>query len=289
MIIKDNYAVIGAKISGQLSAMIRRDRHRPDLDARLAALRQPHSNPDCLYHAITLTADEELRVEFGVHSIWVGYADTEHRIELRQSRLVYSDHVKVWQAMELPYSIILTADDLTLFLVGGGCALVEKELAERAFGELLGPSQAVPFGLWGFKALDLLTNNALRKAPTPRLRMQVLTRDRRRCRICGRRPDDNTDIVLHVHHIRPWAKGGITDPANLITLCHTCHDGLEPHFDRHLFKYIEDGADSLAISELSQLKKGVARYRKVGLCGTPRPGRGQKTITPLKTRKKQRS
>ena len=39
------------------------------------------------------------------------------------------------------------------------------------------------------------------------------------------------DIELHVHHIVPWGNGGITEIENLVTLCSTCHDGLDPHFD----------------------------------------------------------
>ncbi|WP_375167086.1 MULTISPECIES: HNH endonuclease [unclassified Bradyrhizobium] len=92
--------------------------------------------------------------------------------------------------------------------------------------------------------------------------MQVLTRDRRRCRICGRRPDDCEDVVLHVHHIRPWEKGGVTDLRNLITLCHTCHGGLEPHHDPSLFQYLTP--DDPVAAQLASFRKGVANYRRVG-------------------------
>jgi hypothetical protein len=76
-----------------------------EIEARLAALKQPHANPDCLYHAITLTADDALNVEFGCHTEWVGF-DDENRFEIRQSRLVYADYVKTWQIMGLPYIIV---------------------------------------------------------------------------------------------------------------------------------------------------------------------------------------
>lgn len=90
--------------------------------------------------------------------------------------------------------------------------------------------------------------------------MAVLCRDNRRCRVCGRRPDDDVDIVLEVHHIRPWAKGGATEMSNLITLCHTCHAGLDPHFDRGLFDYV-DPFDATQL--LSCFERGVANYRRV--------------------------
>jgi 5-methylcytosine-specific restriction endonuclease McrA len=38
--------------------------------------------------------------------------------------------------------------------------------------------------------------------------MRILKRDRRRCRVCGRSPDDFVDVTLHVHHIVPWSRSG---------------------------------------------------------------------------------
>ena len=60
---------------------------------------------------------------------WVGYTDDSMRHEVRQSRLVYADFVDVWDKIGLPYAIVHTIDELILFLVGGGNALVEKTLA----------------------------------------------------------------------------------------------------------------------------------------------------------------
>ena len=53
----------------------------------------------------------------------------------------------------------------------------------------------------------------------PRLRREVLARDRHRCQApgCRRRR------FLEVHHIKPRARGGAHEPANLITLCAPCH------------------------------------------------------------------
>ena len=53
----------------------------------------------------------------------------------------------------------------------------------------------------------------------PRVRAEVLARDRHRCRApgCG-----NTRF-LEVHHLRPRSRGGGNGPANLITLCAGCH------------------------------------------------------------------
>ena len=45
----------------------------------------------------------------------------------------------------------------------------------------------------------------------------ALVRDGRRCRLC------DFDLVLHVHHIVPRARGGSDDVDNLITLCPNHH------------------------------------------------------------------
>jgi hypothetical protein len=239
-------------------------RDAQDLDTRLKKLNQ--ARPNCQYYAITLTADDDLKVVFAVQTMWVGWADNETRHELRRARSVYGNFVGIWERVGQPYSIIHTVDELTLFLLGGGNALVEKDLAQRVFARLLEPSPSVPDGLSGFKDRRMFDESAFRRAPTPKVRMQILKRDDRRCKICGRRPDDNSDLELHVHHIRPWAKGGVTDLSNLITLCHTCHNGLTPHFDYSLFDYLQDAKGGIEAKTM-EFFKGVANYRKVGFFG----------------------
>ena len=56
----------------------------------------------------------------------------------------------------------------------------------------------------------------------PRMRAFVLERDGFRCRRCGNGPDVNP---LHVDHIVPVAKGGLTIEKNLQTLCSLCNGG----------------------------------------------------------------
>ena len=53
----------------------------------------------------------------------------------------------------------------------------------------------------------------------PRVRREVLARDRHRCR---RRGCHHTRH-LHLHHITPRAVGGGHEPENLVTLCPACH------------------------------------------------------------------
>lgn len=53
----------------------------------------------------------------------------------------------------------------------------------------------------------------------PRVRADVLARDRHRCQA----PGCSHTRFLEVHHIKPQSRGGGNDPANLITLCAGCH------------------------------------------------------------------
>src|SRR5262245_22264374 len=96
----------------------------------------------------------------------------------------------------------------------------------------------------------------------PNCRARVLKRDGYRCRLCGERPADNVHITLHVHHVRMWSRGGLTEDANLITLCQTCHDGLEPHEDIGLFEMIPGGSIKDQIDgSRTDFAEGVKRYR----------------------------
>ncbi len=92
--------------------------------------------------------------------------------------------------------------------------------------------------------------------------MKVLKRDDYRCKICGRRSSDHSDVELDVHHIWPWATGGITEEQNLITLCHTCHTGLAPHEELGLFDLLKESLASDHSSE-RELELGMLRYQSL--------------------------
>ena len=61
-----------------------------------------------------------------------------------------------------------------------------------------------------------------RKKISKELRVQVLIRDKFKCRMCGRSRDE---VSLHVDHILPVAKGGTDEISNLATLCSDCNIG----------------------------------------------------------------
>jgi hypothetical protein len=64
---------------------------------------------------------------------------------------------------------------------------------------------------------------AEREKLTPALRYSVIRRDGSRCRCCG--ASVTTGAILHVDHIIPIAKGGLTVVGNLQTLCAVCNQG----------------------------------------------------------------
>lgn len=58
-----------------------------------------------------------------------------------------------------------------------------------------------------------------------RLRFLVMSRDNFKCCYCGASPAKDPTVVLHIDHIKPWAKGGETEINNLQTLCSICNQG----------------------------------------------------------------
>lgn len=189
------------------------------------------------YYAVTLLPDEAGALGYSCFSGWVGFTDGNPRREVRQASLVHADRmVKGWRMLGQTALIVNAPNDMSLFFGFGGNAVVEESVARQIIPGWLEPSVAANVGEYGFVSLSALPKSALHKALTPKHRMRVIKRDSYRCRICGRNPNDHGDLEIHVHHIRPWAAGGVTEDTNLITLCHTCHNGLDPHFDSALFR-----------------------------------------------------
>jgi hypothetical protein len=57
---------------------------------------------------------------------------------------------------------------------------------------------------------------------SPKLRFSILHRDGFTCRYCGAAAPD---VKLQVDHVHPIARGGVDDPANLVTACEACNQG----------------------------------------------------------------
>lgn len=64
-----------------------------------------------------------------------------------------------------------------------------------------------------------------RKTITPKVRLQVITRDNYTCVICGRSPATNPGLSLEVDHVKPFSKEGTDELSNFQTLCLECNRG----------------------------------------------------------------
>jgi hypothetical protein len=212
------------------------------------------------YYALTLLLGQNGEIEVGCQTLWVRYTDEEPRREIREARLVNPErHLELWKALEEPGMVVNTADDFALFFACGGNALVERGLAATVVPDWLAPAVSINVGQCGFASPSNLPSGALQRAPSPKLRMSIIKRDAYKCRVCGRSPAGNSDIELHVHHVRPWAAGGVTEESNLMTLCHTCHNGLDPHYEISLFQLMPKPHDS---SRGSTYANRVRRYQE---------------------------
>ena len=201
-------------------------------------LTQP-ATPDAGYYCFGLLIGDR-GPEWTIQTEWCGYTEAKPHREIRKASLFDGESLRSFlRKIGHPALLINEERDLQYFYGFGGYILVIEQLGSSRFPHLLGPDvmRLDSLGV-GFRSESSLTPSQLQHAPSKKLRMEILTRDGRRCLICGRSPMYYVDVELHVHHAVPWGVGGITEPANLITLCKTCHDGLDPHFDPDLTKYL---------------------------------------------------
>jgi hypothetical protein len=61
-----------------------------------------------------------------------------------------------------------------------------------------------------------------RKAISKKIRFEIFKRDNFKCQYCG---SSAPDVILHVDHIKPVARGGDNDITNYITACESCNMG----------------------------------------------------------------
>ena len=236
------------------------------LEDRLKKMRSPVEDRE--YIALTLTANENGKIEWAVHSSFHGVKekDTENPIrELREpAHIIPEKMAELYDDLRLPYVFVNSESDLMIFLLIGGNAIIDREIAKKRFPEVFKPVEVAPDGIIGYIEVDKVPRDELQRAPTPKNRMKVLKRDEYRCKICGRRSMDHIDVELNIHHVRPWSMGGLTKGNNLITLCRTCHKGLDPHFDYNLFELIDSTIEIPNGKAMrDELIEGIKRYRKI--------------------------
>jgi hypothetical protein len=200
-------------------------------------------NADDQYYAITLLGSDDGKIQWSTQTHWIGWIGDKPGREIRKGSLVNPEYLaKHWTEVGQGYIVVNSRRGLFIFLRLGGNALVKKDIAESHLGNIIGENETAFDGLYGFVSASDLPAHAFKRAPRPKHRMSIIKRDQYKCKICGRRPDNYTDIELHVHHIRPWEKGGLTEDRNLLTICDTCHDGLDPHSDFSLFALLDPDA-----------------------------------------------
>lgn len=233
-------------------------------NGRLHREREPDSDRNWYAFCRTVTSDGKLSI--ASQTEFVGYSDMRPFREQRRASYVRPD---IWrkhmrELRELP----LTVDDNSSFLVWlilGGEALVEESAARLLMAESLEPHEV---GLVasepGWLSTKDLESSVLRHAPTPKLRAEVILRDSRRCRLCGRSPDEDPHAFLEAHHGVPWGdrRSGLTVKANLFALCNTCHQGVTNGLEQQLMLSLDVRSGFGADSFRTEYFEGLLRYRK---------------------------
>jgi hypothetical protein len=179
--------------------------------------------PQNTYRNIGAYSSAVMKTRFGSWNKALAAAGllTQHRPKLTTEEL-FENIIAVWTAlgrqprkreMVKPVSKFTADPYVTRF---GGWLSAMKAFVEYANGD----SRVV---------LDnLLKQRVIPRGPrdpSQRLRFRVMLRDHFRCRSCGRSPATHPGIALHVDHIQPWTKDGLTTYENLQTLCSDCNLG----------------------------------------------------------------
>lgn len=193
------------------------------------------------YYQVSRFADQEDKIKYAVYSHWAGWADQDERHEIREPSFIKPElAIQQFNGRNEPLLVINNENDLIVYISFlGGHSIIAEHLADTYLSNILKPVTTLYTYDKGHLKVTDIPEQMFNRAANAKLRMQILNRDNRRCKICGASPKNNEHVELHLHHIIPYADGGLTNENNLITLCHTCHKGLEPHTDYSLFNHID--------------------------------------------------
>jgi len=236
------------------------------------------------YYQLSLFADENGKFHYSMTSAWVGFTTEGPRREIRQPSLINSNGaISLFKSIGEPVFVINTKKDLEFFmLLVGGHSIIRKTLADKYLSHLLKPDVFAYSFDDGFVNVKSLPKEKFHRAAAPKLRMKILDRDKRRCKICGSRPENNEHVELHLHHIIPYSAGGLTDENNLITLCHTCHKGIGDRTDYSLFASIDVGLLSKRLIKNSYENKLQWNLKSNLLRANQKPAATKRGSTKLK-------
>lgn len=187
--------------------------------------KKPVNNSDYYLVSIKRTSKQVSYASF--FSIWNNKIHEGKYDERKIDLIIPKTAIKKFEEANQKVGIIDTASELTGALRLGGHFLIEGGLMQENWSEILKPKIVVSSHSQGLLEYDRIVKPYLRRYADGKVRMEVLNRDKLKCRICGKSPDDERFLKLEIHHIKPWQEGGITEPSNLITLCHLCHEGVE--------------------------------------------------------------
>jgi hypothetical protein len=210
------------------------DEQQRRLEELASALRSFDATGD--YFAATLLAKGD-RWSLRFDTAFAGWPDGVEPApttpELREPCLVDPGKmVALWESVGQSRLAVDHPAELAAYFRLGGNALIARDIAQTHLSEFTAPQVLVKSALVG---LSTYNSTVEQHRPSPKLRLRILKRDGYRCQLCGERPSLNEHIVLVVHHIRPFQPHGLTAEENLITICHTCHGGLDPHEDLDLY------------------------------------------------------
>lgn len=233
-------------------------------------------DPGSDYYHSTLLGNPDGTTERFVFGEFAGYTEGKPQYELRRASLVKADVVRTTCQKLNEYCCVVNDEgDLFAWLIAGGHAVVQTDLIEKYFCEVLEPYPVIRKPTGGYLTLQSVEQKKLARRPDPKLRMQVFNRDQRRCVICGSSATTSQHVELEAHHVMNWHRGGITVLENLATVCSICHKGLTPHEDWSLFPLIGTSVvrDLLSTSEDYYERVGFYRTTTTKLLRTSDPRR----------------
>lgn len=237
-----------------------------NLNLELRRLIQQDPLDDTEYFQFSLFSDENNKYTYSFMTSWCGFDDDNLSIEYREPSLIIPDiAIQLFKDIKEPLLVVNDDKDFILFMnFFGGNGLITKNICKKYLSQLIEPKKNVKTYYGGYQDVKSVSKSKFNRAPNPKLRMQILKRDNLRCKICGSSPQNNEHVELHLHHITPHSIGGLTEDKNLITLCHTCHKGLDPHLDYSLYSLINIGMLS-DFDSRGDYKKRIENNIRIGV------------------------
>ena len=131
-------------------------------------------NPQNSYYALTVTADESGRISWSAQSSWVGFVnDGDFETEMREASVVIPERMaELWSGVGESCVVVNEERHLYIYLMIGGNALVEQQIARKWMPEVVAPTPVRRAGYFGYRPLSTFPETAFKKAPTPKQRMR---------------------------------------------------------------------------------------------------------------------